>query len=62
LNFLDKKSNNTIDIIEIFNPRMGYIWSSIVTDLIHAVTDYPIDDCFDLMRKYLIELSYEIIV
>jgi hypothetical protein len=41
---------------------MGYIWSSIVTDLIHAVTDYPIDDCFDLMRKYLIELSYEIIV
>lgn len=59
LNWLNTNSKYIINEVEIFNPRLGLLWNSSLDNMIKSVTELPMDDCFDLMRKFLIELSDE---
>jgi hypothetical protein len=60
LNWLNSGSNYIINKIEVFNPRQGLVWNNDLYTFISAVSDIPLEDVFDQLCKYLIDLSDEI--
>lgn len=59
---LNGLSNSKIKIIniELFNPRQGLCWKSSLNDVIFSISDLPIDDLFNQIGKFLINLSEEV--
>lgn len=55
-------SNNPkkIKYVEFYNPRQGIIWESELEELIMTVSNLPIEDLFDQIGKYLINMSEDI--
>jgi len=60
LNWINSGNNYMIKNIEVFNPRQGLVWSNDLSTFISAVSYIPLEDVFDQLCKYLIDLSDEI--
>ncbi len=56
LNYL-ADSKYVINKIELFNPRMGYVWQSDLEEFIYIVTDSTSSELFESIGDYLSELS-----
>ena len=59
LNWLSNNPKN-IKYVELYNPRQGIIWESELEELIMTVSNLPIEDLFDQIGKYLINMSEDI--
>jgi hypothetical protein len=59
LNWLSSNSK-TIKRVEFYNPRQGILWESELEELIMTVSNLPIEDLFDQIGKYLINMSEDI--
>lgn len=46
--------------VEFYNPRQGILWESELEELILTVSNLPIEDLFDQIGKYLINMSEDI--
>ncbi len=55
-------SNNpkTIKSVEFYNPRQGILWECELEELIMNISNLPIEDLFDQIGKYLINMSEDI--
>lgn len=60
LNWLSNSDKYRIEKIELYNPRLGYSWSSDIDSFFKAITDMPKEEVFDQMVKYLVTQSEEI--
>lgn len=59
LNWLSNNPKN-IKYVEFYNPRQGIVWVSELEELIMTVSNLPIEDLFDQIGKYLINMSEDI--
>jgi hypothetical protein len=59
LNWLSKNPK-IIKRVEFYNPRQGILWESELEELIITVSSLPIEDLFDQIGKYLINMSEDI--
>lgn len=55
-------SNRQLDLefVELFNPRLGTLWNSSISDLIYSISNLPMEDLFDQAGKYLSSMSEDI--
>jgi hypothetical protein len=60
LNWISSTEKYQISELEIYNPRVGYIWRNQLDDFLNSITDIPKEDVFDQLTKYLITQSEEI--
>jgi len=59
LNWLSNHPKKIINV-EFYNPRQGILWVSELEELIMSVSNLPIEDLFDQIGKYLINMSEDI--
>lgn len=59
LNWLSSNPKS-IKYVEFYNPRQGILWESKLEELIMIVSNLPIEDLFDQIGKYLINMSEDI--
>ena len=60
LNWLSGSTTYKLDHLEIYNPRVGYLWNNSIDDLLVSITDIPKEDIFDQFTKYLITQSEDV--
>ena len=60
LSWISGESEYSIDTLELYNPRMGYLWSESIEDLFSATTLIPKEDIYDFMSKYLVVQSEDL--
>jgi hypothetical protein len=54
LDWLSLSDKYQLDEIEIYNPRVGYLWENKLEDLLISITDVPKEDVFEQIGKYLV--------
>lgn len=54
LDWLSPSNKYQFDEIEIYNPRVGYLWKNQLEDLLVSITDIPKEDVFEQIGKYLV--------
>ncbi len=60
LNWANPRRTHNIRRVEIFNPRQGVAWNNDLSQFISYISDLSLEDVFDQLCKYLVELSSEI--
>lgn len=60
LNWISTSIKYEFDMIEIYNPRVGYSWSSSIDEFIFSIADISKEDIFDQLTKLLLTLSEDV--
>lgn len=60
LNWISSSEKYEIEALEIYNPRVGYSWSSNIDDLLISIADIPKEDVLDQLTKHLLTLSEDV--
>lgn len=60
LNWISTSTKYEFNTIEIYNPRVGYSWSSSIDEFIFSIADIPKEDVFDQLTKHLLTLSEDV--
>lgn len=57
LDWLKTSSKYGFSDVEIYNPRLGYLWRSSLDELLVSISDMPKEDLFEQIGKYLVVQS-----